>query len=334
MRLLHLTHEAFELHSNGPQHPERPERLGAAAAGVRAASGIDVLEAIPPRAEAADLERVHSKSYVAAIESFCSSGGGRLDPDTGAVPDSWEAALRAAGSGWEAVARLKNGEADAAFLTVRPPGHHALAARAMGFCLFNNIAVTAAALLAEGQRVTIVDWDVHHGNGTQAMFYDVPELQYVSFHEFPAYPGTGWYDELGERAARGTTINIPLPPGTGGDVYREALVRLAPMIEQFSPDWVLVSAGYDAHERDPLASLRLVESDYGRLGSAVGQVAPPGRLIMFLEGGYDLGALKRSVAATIEGVAGRPPDGDPFGSPDSAWQFLQRALDSVTQEIG
>jgi acetoin utilization deacetylase AcuC-like enzyme len=334
MRLLHLTDDLFERHSNGAGHPERPERLAAVAAGVGSAAGVEVIEAKPPPVDRKDLERVHSPDYISAIEGFCKAGGGKLDPDTGAVPDSWGAALRAAGAGLEAVRRLDNGEAAAAFLTVRPPGHHALAARAMGFCLFNNIAVAAAYLMEAGRRVTIVDWDVHHGNGTQAMFYDSSDLQYVSLHQFPAYPGTGWFDELGEGPARGTSINIPLPPGTGGDVYRRAINELVPLIDGFGPDWLLVSAGYDAHERDPLADLRLVEADYGILGRAVAGLVPPGHLILFLEGGYDLGALERSVAATLEGVAGTPPVGEPIESPKPAWQFLDRALTAVRQELG
>ncbi len=334
MRLLHFTDDLFARHSNGAGHPERPERLAAATAGIRMAAGVEIIDAEPPPVARRDLERVHSPDYITAIEGFCKAGGGRLDPDTGAVPDSWGAALRAAGAGMEAMRRLETGEAEASFLTVRPPGHHALAARAMGFCLFNNIAVVAAALLERGRRVTIVDWDVHHGNGTQAMFYDNPDLQYVSLHQFPAYPGTGWFDELGEGRARGTTINLPLPPRTGGDVYRQAIAELGPVVGEFGPDWVLVSAGYDAHDRDPLADLRLVEADYGMLGESVSRLAPPGRLIMFLEGGYDLGAIKRSVAATVEGVAGVPPEGEPIASPKPAWQFLERALDSLKEELG
>lgn len=334
MRLLHFTDDIFERHSNGAGHPERPERLGAVTSGVQAAAGIEIVEAEPPLVDRKDLERVHSPEYIAAIEGFCKAGGGRLDQDTGAVPDSWGAALRAAGAGMEAVRRLDNGEAAAAFLTVRPPGHHALAARAMGFCLFNNVAVAAASLIASGQRVTIVDWDVHHGNGTQAMFYDNPNLQYLSFHQFPAYPGSGWFDELGEGEARGTTINIPLPPHSGGDVYRQGIAELSPVVEEFGPDWVLVSAGYDAHDRDPLADLRLVEADYGMLGQAVSRLVPPGRLIMFLEGGYDLGALKRSVAATLEGVAGHPPEGESIESPKSSWRFLEQALEALSEELG
>ena len=333
MRLLHFTHDLFEEHSNGHGHPERPERLGAVAAGVNSAAGIEVIPADPSPVAMSDLERVHSPVYINAIEAFCKSGGGRLDPDTGAVPNSWGAALRAAGAGMDAIERLEAGEADAAFLTVRPPGHHAVAARAMGFCLFNNVAVAAAALIAEGSRVTIVDWDVHHGNGTQDMFYGEPDLQYLSFHEFPAYPGSGWFDELGEGPARGTTINVPLPPGSGGDVYRRGVEQLVPLVEQFAPDWVLVSAGYDAHDLDPLAGLRLLEADYSFLGEAVAKLVPAGRLILYLEGGYDLGALKGSVAATLEGMAGRPRPGVPIKSPRSSWQFLDQAVEAIQEEL-
>jgi acetoin utilization deacetylase AcuC-like enzyme len=329
MRLLHFTDELFARHSNGAGHPERPERLGAVVAGIEAATGIEIVAASTGPVGRRALERVHSPEYVTAIEGFCKAGGGQLDPDTAAVPDSWGAALRAAGAGIEAVKRLDEGEAAAAFLTVRPPGHHAMAARAMGFCLFNNIAVVAAELLERGQRVTIVDWDVHHGNGTQAMFYDEPRLQYVSLHQYPAYPGTGWFDEQGEGIARGTTINIPLPPMTAGDVYRQAFGEILSMVAKFGPDWVLVSAGYDAHDRDPLADLRLVEADYGVLGGAVAGLVPAGRLIMFLEGGYDLGAIKRSVSATLEGVAGHSPVEDPIESPKSAWRFLEQALEAM-----
>ncbi|MBT8203636.1 MAG: histone deacetylase [Acidimicrobiia bacterium] len=334
MRVLHLTHPLFAEHSNGAGHPERPERLGAVEAGVRHASGVELIEAEPSPVDLDALGRVHEPRYIAAIESFCKAGGGALDPDTGAVPNSWGAALRAAGAGLDAVARLENGEADAAFLTVRPPGHHALAARAMGFCLFNNVAVLASSLLAEGHRVAIVDWDVHHGNGTQAMFYDEPNLLYLSTHQFPAYPGTGWFDELGEGPARGTNLNLPLPAKTAGDVVRAAFEALAPVVGSFAPDWVLVSAGYDAHERDPLAELRLIEPDYGLLGRAVAEMAPPGKLVFFLEGGYDLGALKRSVAATLEGAAGHPPPGRPLTSPPSAHSFLDQALEAIAEATG
>ncbi len=299
-------------------------------AGVRAVPDVEIVEVDAPLLDPAVLENVHSPSYIKAIESLCASGGGRLDPDTSAVPESWEAALRAAGAGLDATSRLQAGEASAAFLSVRPPGHHALSNQAMGFCLFNNIAVTAASLLAEGERVAIVDWDVHHGNGTQAMFYDQPELLYLSLHQFPAYPGTGWLDELGEGKSRGTNVNFPFPPGTAGDVYREAMNVVASMLAQFKADWVLVSAGYDAHASDPLADIHLVASDYGEIALTVAAVAPAGRLIYYLEGGYDLAALEESVAATILGTAGTSTPGNPHTSPDVAWLVLEQ----VSQALG
>ena len=193
-------HEEFAAHVTGAWHPERAERLTAVLGGVEGSPAADVTVPFEPRrATRAELEVVHDPSYIERIEGHCLGGGGHLDEDTIAAPASFDAALRAAGAGLDAVERLRNGEGDSAFLAVRPPGHHALAARAMGFCLFNNVAVTAGTLAAEGERVMVLDWDAHHGNGTQDIFYESPEVLYVSIHQFPFYPGTGSLLEIGDR---------------------------------------------------------------------------------------------------------------------------------------
>ncbi len=334
MRVLLYSHESCWRHDAGPFHPERPDRLTAAVAGVRR-SGLEVVEREPPEASVAELAVVHDSHYIEGIRAHCARGGGPLDPDTAAVEDSWEAALRSAGAGLAAVEDLRAGTGDFAFLAVRPPGHHALAGRAMGFCLFNNIAVTAQSLASRGERVAIVDWDVHHGNGTQEMFYADGAVLYVSAHEFPAYPGSGWVDERGTGEGKGTTINLPFPAATHGDVYRAAFRRVVrPVLEEFRPDWILVSAGYDAHTSDPLAGIRLVEADYADMAEQISGIAPERRLVFFLEGGYDLEAIEGSVAATLQGCAGIATSGPPGGTtPQShpAWAVLA-AVESEVQE--
>ncbi len=275
-------------------------------AGARAgASSLIKLEA--PEIDMETLATVHEPSYIEAIEQFCLAGGGALDPDTLAVSASWEAAKRAAGAGHVAVEYLSAGRADVAFLAVRPPGHHAESARAMGFCLFNNIAVTAQELITKGLRVAIVDWDVHHGNGTQSTFEASPDLLYVSFHQHPFYPGTGSMSDVGVGEGLGTTVNFPFPAGTAGDVYRRAMTEVVhPMLREFAPDWILISAGYDAHVDDPLAGLRLVPADYAEMAGGLAPLVSESRILFFLEGGYNLEAIERSVAATLKGVEGRP----------------------------
>jgi acetoin utilization deacetylase AcuC-like enzyme len=308
MRVALVTHEMSMEHDTGYGHPERAARIPAVVGGVRSA-GYPVIDLAAQAATDEALTRVHTRGYVEAIRRFCASGGGALDPDTVATEASWDAARLSAGSGLTAVDALVAGSADVGFVVMRPPGHHALANRAMGFCLFNNVAIAARYLTARGERVAIFDWDVHHGNGTQQIFYDDPGVLYVSLHEFPAYPGTGWMTETGSGAGAGFTLNVPWPTGTSGSSYRHVTDRvLSPVLNQFKPDWLLVSAGYDAHRADPLAGLGLVASDYEYMAGRLAEVVPSGRIAVFLEGGYDLEALHDSAAATVRGLAAGPGD--------------------------
>jgi acetoin utilization deacetylase AcuC-like enzyme len=304
--VLFATHERYLDHVAGRRHPERPARLEAVIAGVDAAHLGEALVPFAPRpATRAELDRVHAAAYVDSVERFCLGGGGRLDPDTGASKESFEAALLAAGAGLDAVERLDRGEADAAFCAVRPPGHHALADRAMGFCLFNNVAVTAAALADRGERVLIVDFDAHHGNGTQDLFYDDARVTYVSMHEWPLFPGTGALGETGRGDAAGRTINFPFPAGTSGDAYLAAVDEVVePFVEEWQPTWLLISAGFDAHRLDPLTDMGLVSGDYGLLTERLASLVDPRRVVAFLEGGYDLDALATSSGACVAALAG------------------------------
>jgi acetoin utilization deacetylase AcuC-like enzyme len=306
--VLFATHPAYLEHLAGPRHPERPERLDAVLEGVRRA---DVAEAMTPlepiAAERTDLERVHPMWYLERIEALCAAGGGRLDPDTYASPGSYEAARLAAGAGLTAAAALRDGQGDAAFCAVRPPGHHASSTESMGFCMISNVAVVAAALADRGERVMVLDYDAHHGNGTQAVFYDDPRVLFVSYHQWPLYPGTGWFEETGDGAGAGTTINVPLPAGTTGDVYLRAFDEIiAPVAERFAPTWLIVSAGFDAHRDDPLTDMGLAAGDYAPLTARALALVPPGRRLVMLEGGYDLDALTNCAATVMRELAGVP----------------------------
>ena len=314
--VLLVSHERCLDHLTGGGHPERPARLHAVLDGVRAAGLGDALTAVEARpATLEELEGVHAARHVAAVEAVAAAGGGHLDADTTASAASWDAARLAAGAGLEAIARLDAGEADAAFCAVRPPGHHATPTRPMGFCLFNNVAVSAMALAARGERVLIVDYDAHHGNGTQDVFWDDPRVAFVSLHQWPLYPGTGALDEIGGPGARGATVNLPVPAGTTGDTYLAAVDEVvAPLAATFDPTWVLLSAGFDAHRADPITGLGLSAGDYADLTARIVALVPAGRRIAFLEGGYDLDALGASAAACVAALAGErlvpePPSG-------------------------
>jgi len=318
--LLVVSNHGADLHDTGPGHPERPSRTRVAKDGLLEAGLHDaIVERVAAPATRDDLVRVHTSGYVDQLERLCAAGGGDIDPDTPTVEGSWPTALCSAGAGLQAVAGLDAGEADAALVLTRPPGHHALPQRGMGFCLFNNIAVAAAALADRGERVAIFDWDVHHGNGTQAAFWDDPRVLFISAHQRGLYPHSGFADEVGGAAAVGSTMNLPLPAGTTGDVLQAAFDQsVAPAIEAFAPTWLLVSAGFDGHRADPLADFALSAGDYADLAARVVELAPaPGRLVLFLEGGYDLDALRSSVGATAAAVLGERhrPEGSTVGGP-------------------
>ena len=288
-----------------PGHPERPDRIAAVRTGVADLHLGEALIVTSPRvATREELSRVHDPYFLDELEVFCYEGGGDIDPDTYATRDSWLIAQRAAGAGLAVVDEIARRGEGVGFVATRPPGHHATRDRSMGFCLVNNVAVAAAALTARGERVAVIDWDVHHGNGTQAIFWDDPHVLYVSTHQWPLYPGSGGAREIGGEAALGLTVNLPLPAGATGDVVRRAFEEIAtPVVEEFAPTWVLVSAGFDAHRADPLAGLALSSGDFAAIAGIVAAYAPlPGRLAFFLEGGYDLGALRSSVAATLGAV--------------------------------
>jgi acetoin utilization deacetylase AcuC-like enzyme len=288
-------------------HPERPERVTAVRAGIDDLHlGSDLVVVADRLVTREELTRVHDSAYLEELAAYCYEGGGDLDQDTYATFNSWPVAKQAAGGGLAVIEELQRRGDGVGFVVTRPPGHHALRDRAMGFCLLNNIAVATAALRSQGERVLIVDWDVHHGNGTQEIFWNDAGVLYVSTHQWPLFPGSGAASEVGGRLAIDRTVNIPLPPGADGDTLRQAFDDIAaPVIDSFNPTWILVSAGFDAHRDDPMADLQLTSSDFGAVALSVADFVPrAGRLAMFLEGGYNLEALRSSVGATLGSVLG------------------------------
>jgi len=299
----------FLEHDTGRGHPECAARLEAIVNVLQKVSYYGDLLHLPARdATPAEITLVHERAYVDELSSFCSNGGGYLDGDTPVSLKSFAAATLAAGAGLSAVDALREGRARNAFLLVRPPGHHSLKDRAMGFCLFNNVAITAAYAREQGfERVAIVDWDVHHGNGTESIFYNNSNVYFISLHQYPCYPGTGARSHRGAGAGQGFTLNVPLPPGTGPAPYLRSFdEEVVPALESFAPDLILISAGFDAHKDDPLASLELTTDTFARLTGRLQTLALStcqGRIISFLEGGYNLRALADSVEAHVAVLA-------------------------------
>ncbi|WP_286858000.1 histone deacetylase family protein [Methanosaeta sp. UBA356] len=303
-------HPIYLLHDTDG-HPERKERLTAILDRIES-EGLDIECITPKPATIEQVEAIHGRNYIDQVKAICERGGGHLDIDTILSKDSFDAALMAAGGAIAAVDAVIEGHRGA-FALVRPPGHHAMPNRGMGFCVFNNVAIAAKdAQSRDLEKVLIVDWDVHHGNGTNAIFYSDRSVLYFSTHQFPHYPGTGRMNDVGEGGAEGTAVNVPLPSGTGDEgylmAYRELLV---PMAQEFSPDIVLVSAGQDPHKDDPLGGMGLTASGFAAIAGVVKEVADicsNGRVAAVLEGGYNLSAQAEAIVAEIRAFQGEVPD--------------------------
>jgi acetoin utilization deacetylase AcuC-like enzyme len=336
-RALIVDDPRFERHISPPSHPERPERLAAARRAV-ASSIADFIPVATRPASDEDLARVHDPRFLEKLDKLRGRSA-YIDPDTFVSPESVDVARLAAGSLVAMVDAMIDGPVGRGIALLRPPGHHAGPARAMGFCLLNNVAVAAAHARARGlERVAVVDWDVHHGNGTQDIFYRDPHVLYVSTHQFPFYPGTGGSDEVGEGDGTGFTVNVPLAAGGGDAVYAGAFQRIIlPILEAYSPQLIVVSAGFDASARDPLAQMEVSAGAFGWMARELARVADrsgEGRIAMVLEGGYDLGAIETGVRSAIDGaLLGQAVELTPIGR-DEALDRAARAAHEAWPMVG
>ena len=338
--LSYVTDDLFGSHRAEGSHPERPERARAVHEALEDTGVLENGHRIDVRpATREELARVHTPRYLDSLETDVAGKTGYLDADTYFCPATWEAVLAAAGASVDLVGASLCGAAPRGFAAVRPPGHHAEADRAMGFCLLNNVAVAAAAALDAGlSRVAIVDWDVHHGNGTQHMFESDPRVLFASVHQYPFYPGTGASDEIGTGAGRGTTVNVPLCAGSGDDEYAAAFDEVVvPALTRFAPELVLVSGGFDAYDGDPLAQMHVTPRGFARMARQLRSVADEtasGRLLGFLEGGYSLDGLRASVSAVLDAWAGEGARPAPLQPGRRLLPAARSAIDATQAALG
>ncbi len=331
-----IVYDQIFLKHDQPGHPETAKRLGSIINLLNENGLINKVSLIKSRqAESEEISVCHSKDYVEYLKKFCEKGGGFLDPDTYSNQFSFTATSTAIGSSVDLVSSVIKGELKNGFTLLRPPGHHALANRSMGFCLFGNIAISAKVALTQPQikKVAIVDFDVHHGNGTQALVGDDPNILFISTHQYPFYPGTGSITEIGEGESEGTIINIPLLAGVGDEGFKLVYEKIIiPSLERIKPDIILVSAGYDAHWNDPLAELNLSLTGYNWISRKLIETAVricSGKIVFFLEGGYNLQVLSYGVTNTIRGLLGIDFFEDPLGKSDD----VETNIDKVIKEL-
>jgi acetoin utilization deacetylase AcuC-like enzyme len=327
-------------HDPGEFHPERPERIQVL---LHLAGELEreKFQILPPKAAArSDIETCHGADYISLVQSTSKANRYALDGDTVTSRDSFGVGLLAVGGFLRLLDAIAAGESRNGFALVRPPGHHALRDRAMGFCLFNTIAIGAHYLKNRhgAKRVLIMDWDVHHGNGTQDAFYDDPAVLFISTHQFPYYPGTGAVDDVGINAGEGYTINVPLPAGCGDAEYSRVFHDVVvPAAKKFEPDWILVSAGFDPHRRDPLGGMDVTERGFGGMAQRLLELAHQyagGKIAFLLEGGYDLTALHNSVAAVLQTMQQTPPSKEPQEVGGDRIRPLVRRIHQLHEKYG